>query len=99
LLNVVSQRKDSETLLKLFLEQGVSGASISNWRFADANSAQTQGGLRINREFGCITIVTPQPKVAHLLDVFRERVTTDEMKSTCCFTHRVPMVKTFATIS
>lgn len=99
LLNVVSQRKDSETLLKLFLEQGVSGASISNWRFADANSAQTQGGLRINREFGCITIVTPQLKVAHLVAVFRQRVTEGEMKSTCCFTHRVPMVKTFAPIS
>jgi len=99
LLNVVSQRKDSETLLKLFLEQGVSGASISNWRFADANSAQTQGGLRINREFGCVMLVTPPQKVEQLLDVFRDTVAAREMKSTCCFTHRVPLVKTFASIS
>ncbi len=99
LLNVVSQRKDSETLLKLFLEQGVSGASISNWRFADASSVQTQGGLRINREFGCVMLVTPSQKVTHLLDVYRDTVASSDMKSTCCFTHRVPIVKTFASIS
>jgi nitrogen regulatory protein PII len=98
LLNVVSQRKDSETLLKLFLEQGVSGASISNWRFADASSAHTQGGLRINREFGCLMLVTPAHQVPQLLAVFRDAVTNSEMKSTCCFTQRVPMVKTFASL-
>jgi nitrogen regulatory protein PII len=99
LLNVVSQRKDSELLLKRFFEQGVSGASISNWRYADANAVQTRGGLRIDREFGCVTIVTSRQKVTPLLEVFRDTVTTSEMKSTCCFVQRVPQAKTFAAIA
>jgi nitrogen regulatory protein PII len=97
-VNVVSQRKDSETLLKRFLEQGVSGASVSNWRFVDANASQTQGGLRINREFGCITLVSSPSKVTDLINVFRDAVASADMKSTCCFTHCVPIVKTFAPI-
>lgn len=97
-LNVVSQRKDSETLLKRFLDQGVSGASVGNWRFVDANSMQTQGGLRINREFGCVTLVLSPQKIDELLQVFQEAVTAGDMKSTCCFTHCVPVVKTFASL-
>jgi len=98
LLNVVSQRKDSETLLQFFLEQGVSGASICNWRYTDAQSAQTQSGIRINREFGCLTIVSSPSNVTRLINVFREVVADNELRSTCCFTHQVPMVKTFAPI-
>lgn len=96
LLSVVSQRKDTETLLQLFLDQGVSGATISNLRFADTHSAQPQGGIRINREFGCVTVVTAAANATHLIDVFRDAVTSHEMRSTCCFTQPVPMVKTFS---
>lgn len=99
MVNVISQRKDSEALLKIFLDQGVSGASISNWRFADSKSGQTQGGLRINREFACITLVLTPPKAVKLLQVFQDTVIADDMKHTCCFTHQVPVVKTFAPIS
>ncbi len=98
LLNVVSQRKDSETLLKLLLKQGVSGASISNWRFTDSQSSQPQAGIRLNREFGCLSLVSSPANIAHLIQVFRESVEADDLKSTCCFTHRVPVVKTFAKI-
>lgn len=97
-LNVVSQRKDSETLLKLFLDQGVSGASISNWRFTDANSSHTHGGVRMNREFGCVTLVLTPANADVILQVFQDAVNAGEMKSTCCFTHHVPVVKTFAAI-
>lgn len=98
LLNVVSQRKDSEILLQMLLDQGVSGASISNWRFTDSQSTHSSGGLRINREFGCVTIVAPPAKIISLIDFFRDAVATNEMRSTCCFTHEVPMVKTFTPI-
>jgi nitrogen regulatory protein PII len=98
LLNVVSQRKDSETLLQLFLEQGVSGASISNWRFTDAQASQSQAGIRIIREFGCLSLVSSTSNVNRLMNVFRDAVTSMDLRSTCCFTHHVPMVKTFAPI-
>jgi nitrogen regulatory protein PII len=98
LLNVVSQRKDSETLLQMFLEQGVSGASISNWRFADTQSSHSQTGLRINREFGCVTMVAPPSKVVNLIELFRDAVVKNDMRSTCCFTHEVPLVRTFTPI-
>ncbi|HBJ38062.1 MAG TPA: hypothetical protein DDZ51_25555 [Planctomycetaceae bacterium] len=98
LLNVVSQRKDSETLLQMFLEQGVSGASISNWRFADTQSSHSQTGLRINREFACVTMVAPPSKVVNLIELFRDAVVKNEMRSTCCFTHEVPLVRTFTPI-
>jgi len=97
-LNVVSQRKDSETLLRVFLNHGVSGASIVNWRLVDSDSEHTQGGLRINREFGCIALVSSRTKIEGLVQVFRDAVLAGEMKSACCFTHCVPIVKTFSTI-
>ncbi len=97
-LNVVSQRKDSELLLRVFLDQGVSGASIENWRLVDADSQQIQVGLRINREFSCITLVSVRKKIDHLVQVFRETAVSGEMKSACCFTHCVPVVKTFSAI-
>jgi nitrogen regulatory protein PII len=98
LLRVVSQRKDTEILLHLFLDQGVSGASVSNWRFADSQSAPTASGLRINREFGCVSIVSTPGNIKDLMTVFRDAVLTHELRSTCCFTHAVPMVKTFAPV-
>ncbi len=98
LLRVVSQRKDSEMLLHLFLDQGISGASISNWRFTDSQVSLSPGGIRINREFGCVSLVSTPANVAKLVDVFREAVTSQELRLTCCFTHGVPMVKTFAPI-
>lgn len=98
LLRVVSQRKDTEMLLHLFLEQGISGASISNWRFADSQSSQLPGGIRINREFGCLSLVSSPSNIRQLISTFRDTVTSRDLRSTCCFTHRVPMVKTFAPI-
>lgn len=98
LVNAVSQRKDSETLLRVFLEQGVSGASVSSWRFSDAQSAQGHATVRLNREFGCVTVVVPPARVDGLIEVFREAVIARDWRSTCCFTHRVPMVKTFTSI-
>ncbi len=97
-LNVVSQRKDSAALLKLLLDQGVSGASVSNWRFVEPQSEQTQGGRRINREFGCISMVLAPTKVPRLIQVLQHAISEGDMKATCCFTHPVPMVKTFAPI-
>jgi nitrogen regulatory protein PII len=98
LLNVVSQRKDCETLLQIFLDHGVSGASISNWRYTDAESIKPQGGIRINREFGCITLVASPQRIDELIEKFREAAVNLDLRSTCCFTHEVPAVKTFTSI-
>ena len=92
------QRKNSETLLQVFLEYGVSGARIVNWRLVDSDSEHTQGGLRMNREIGCITLVSSRTKIEGLVQVFRDAVIASEMKSACCFTHCVPIVKTFSAI-
>jgi nitrogen regulatory protein PII len=98
LVNAVSQRKDSETLLGVFLEKGVTGASISSWRFSDAQSAPGHTNVRLDREFGCVAVVVSPEKVNGLIEVFREAVTAKDLRSTCCFTHRVPVVKTFTAI-
>jgi nitrogen regulatory protein PII len=96
--NVVSQRKDTDELLKRLLDEGVSGASVSNWRFAEPQSEQTKGGRRINREFGCISVVLAPEKVPGLVQVLQNAIVEGDMKATCCFTHPVPLVKTFAPI-
>ncbi|MCG5055124.1 MAG: P-II family nitrogen regulator [Myxococcales bacterium] len=57
MLNVVSLRKDTEVLLNHLLDYGVSGASVSNWRFTGASSEQTPLARRSNREFGCISLI------------------------------------------
>jgi nitrogen regulatory protein PII len=99
LLSVVSQRKDADTLLNGLLSHGCSGATVINWRLAESNSPQMQSGLRINRELGCVTVAVPQHQVAPLLSAYQELVTAHEMKSTCCYIQRVPLVKSFRTIS
>jgi nitrogen regulatory protein PII len=98
LLNVVCQRKDSETIFKSFLGHGCSGATVYNWRLAEPNSVTNATTLRVNRELGCIALVVPNGKVTALLELFRALVTAHEMKCTCCFTQRVPLAKSFGTI-
>ena len=98
LLRVISLRKDTDLLLQLFLEQGVSGATISNWRFTDAASVQADRGIVINREFGCLSLVSSPSKIPQLIDALREAVQSKDLRSTCCIVHRVPLVKTFAPI-
>lgn len=99
LLNIVCQRKDTETLFKSFLEHGCSGATVYNWRLAESNALSSHGNLRINRELGCIAVVVPNHKVSALIDLFRGLVIANEMRCTCCYTHRVPLAKSFGKIN
>ncbi len=98
-LNVVSHRKDTEVLLNRLLENNVPGASLSNWRFAEATAEHTQGGLRINREFGCIMLILHANAIPPLLEVLQETIRERKMKETCFFTHEIPLVKTFTKLS
>lgn len=98
LLNVVCQRKDTETIFKSFLEQGCSGATVYNWRLAEPNSLGCSATVKVNRELGCVALVIPNGKVSALLDLYRAFVTSHEMKCTCCFTQGVPLAKSFSAI-
>jgi nitrogen regulatory protein PII len=97
-LNIVSHRKDCEVLLTFLLDYGVSGASMTTWRFTDANCPQTQGGLRLNREFGCISLILKPAAVPALLEALQGKVTEADMRETCFFTQAVPVAKTFAAL-
>lgn len=98
LLNVVCQRKDTETIFKFFLEHGCSGATVFNWRLTEANSLASHH-LRINRELGCIALVVPQRRASALLELFRGLVTTNDMRCAGCYTQRIPVAKSFGTIA
>ena len=98
MLNIVAHRKDTELMLTLLLEFGVSGASISTWRLAEANCKLTDGGQRINREFGSMSLLLPIEKVAKIKAFLEEIIQKYEMKEACFFTHSVPIAKTFTTI-
>jgi nitrogen regulatory protein PII len=98
MLNILSRRKDSELLVSFLLDYGISGASVSNWRFTDANCAQTQGGLRINREFGSISLILSPRDVAPLTEALRQKIGDSGMPETCLFTHNIPIARTFASL-
>ena len=98
LLNIISQRKDSETIFKSFLDHGCTGATVYNWRLAEAKSQAEHSNLRINRELDCVALAVPNPKVPTLLDLFRNLVSENEMKYACCFTQRIPLARSFGTI-
>ncbi len=93
-LNVVCRRKDTEPLLYTALDHGVPGASVSNWRFAEAEAEHTKGGLRINREVGCITMILDPDAVAPLQAVLEEAIREKEMKEACFFSYAAPIAKT-----
>lgn len=97
-LNIVSHRKDTEVLLKLLLEYGVSGASVSNWRLAECDGELTDGGQRINREFGCLSLIMDPERVSGVQAFLEAKIQEHGMKETCFFTHSVPLAKTFATL-
>ncbi len=97
-LNVISHRKDTEVLLTQLLDFGVSGASVSNWRFTERGGEQTKGGQRINREFGCISLILSPDAIPGIRKYLEELIQEREMKETCFFTHAVPVAKTFASL-
>jgi len=96
--SIVSQRKDTEQLLNLLLDHGVSGASVSNWRFDEADSEQTQGGLRMNREFGCISLILRPDSIPELRSLVQEAALEHDMHEVCCFAQNVPLAKSFVTL-
>jgi len=98
MLNILSRRKDSELLVGFLLDYGISGASVTNWRFTDAKCAQTQGGLRINREFGSISLVLAPSAIPALTEALRQKISDSDMPETCLFTHDIPVARTFANL-
>lgn len=96
MLNILSRRKDSEMLVSFLLDNGVGGASVSNWRLTDTLCGHTQGGLRINREFGSISLVLSPAKIPALTQALRQQFEAEGMAETCYFTHPVPLARTFA---
>ena len=99
LLSIVSHRKDTEPLLKLLLEYGVSGASLSNWRLAEADCELTDGGQRINREFGCLSLLLSEESAVGVQEFAKAAIEEQGMKETCLFTHSVPTAKSFSSIA
>ena len=98
LLNILCLRKDAEVLLNLLLEFGVSGASLSNWRMAEADCELTDGGQRLNREFACLSLLLGDVKVSGVSEFLQTTVSGKKMKEVCFFTHAIPVAKTFASI-
>ncbi len=92
--NVICRRKDTDTLLYKALDHGVPGASVSNWRFAEAEAEHTKGGLRINREVGCVTMILKPEAVEPLRSVLQDTAREMEMRETCFFAYAAPIAKT-----
>jgi len=99
MLNILSRRKDSELLVGFLLDYGVAGASVTNWRFTDAACEQTQGGLRINREFGSISLILAPAAIPALIEALRQKISDSHMSETCLFTHEIPIARTFASLN
>lgn len=95
-INIVAQRRDVETLLRFLLDQGVAGASVCNWRLTERDAAQTRGGMRINREFGCISLIVRPRDAETLCQQIETVMQENQMHETCHYVHEVPVVKTFA---
>jgi len=94
-LNIHCHRKDTGVLIDHLLESGVPGASVSNWRFAEAEAEHTQGGMRINREFDCISMILRRDLIEPLQTLAQETIAENQMKETCLFTYPAPIAKTF----
>ncbi len=99
MLNILSRRKDSEMLVKFLFDYGIGGASVSNWRFTDANCEQTHGGLRLNREFGSISLILAPHEVAPLTEALQQKILENEIPETCLLTHSIPFARTFANLN
>jgi nitrogen regulatory protein PII len=97
-LNIVSHRKDTDLLLQLLLDYGITGASVSNWRLAEADAEETEGGQRINREFGCLNLLLSSKDVDGICNFLQTVIEEESMKEVCLFTHLVPVAKAFAPI-
>ncbi|MEM6820404.1 MAG: hypothetical protein AAF558_00485 [Verrucomicrobiota bacterium] len=93
--NVLCHRKDTEILLDNALSFGVPGASVSNWRCAESQAKQTKGGLRLNREFGNISMILSEEVIAPLQKSLKAAICKHEMKETCFFSYDAPIAKTF----
>lgn len=98
LFNILTHRKDTELLLKLLLEYGVSGASLSNWRMAESDCELTEGGQRINREFGCMSLLLPEGKLDDVRTFAQQAIKENGMREACFFSYSVPTAKSFAKI-
>jgi len=99
LLNILAHRKDIEPLLRHLLENGVSGASVSNLRMAEAESEVTEGGQRINREFGCLSLLLPENDAEAIRSCAQSAIEKNEMKEACLFTYSVQRAKSFSKIA
>lgn len=99
MLNVVCQRKDSGALTGLLLDMGVTGASVSHWRYTDEDCGQTQGGLRINREVACISLILPMAAVGVCREGLQRYAATHEIRELCFFTHLIPVARTFGNLA
>jgi nitrogen regulatory protein PII len=95
ILNLICHRKDTEILVHEALEAGVPGASIHYWRLIESDAAQTSGGQRINREFGCIFFVLKKDTIHGVQEMLKEVISENDMKETCFFSIKAPVSKTF----
>jgi nitrogen regulatory protein PII len=99
MLNVICQRKDSGALTSFLLDTGVSGASVSHWRYTDDSCGQTLGGLRINREVACISLILPAAAVPVCRENLQQFASEHEMRELCFFTHTIPAARTFGDLT
>ncbi|MEM9160964.1 MAG: P-II family nitrogen regulator, partial [Verrucomicrobiota bacterium] len=89
LLNIIAHRKDIYPLLNSLLENGVSGASVSNWRLAECDGKLTDGGQRINREFGCLSLLLSEEKADAIHRVAQDLIEDFSMRETCIYAYSV----------
>ncbi len=94
-LNLQCRRKDTDDLVQVALRSGAPGASVSYWRFAEREAQHTSGGLRINREIGCISMIVPPGWCRGLIQALRGRIQEEGMENFCFFSHAVPVGRTF----
>ncbi|MEM0969749.1 MAG: hypothetical protein AAGJ31_10395, partial [Verrucomicrobiota bacterium] len=64
--------------------------------FTEGNSEQTSGGLRINREFGCLSFLLQEDLVETLQEQLCETISDRDLKQTCLYTHSIPTIRTYS---
>lgn len=94
--NLLCRRKDVDPLLYAALDLGIPGASVSNLRGIQHDNEATTGGLRLNREFGCVTVMLAPERIPELQKMWQEMISEREMKETCFFSHKIAALRTFA---
>ncbi len=94
-LNITCHRKDIEVLLYCALDQGIPGASVSDWRLIEADAKQTTGGVRLNREFGRITMILNADSIRPMVQELQNLISEEGFRETCFFTHPVPVMRTY----